>query len=189
MCAHQCHLGYLGGSITCQADGTYAVVGCTADTNTCQANEPDTTSSNMQAIVADSCDATPTDATCAHTCATRYDGGSITCQGDATYVVVGCTAIVCAAIDAAATCTGADDGAGTNTACALNADNSACAVAGADCAYTAANAAPAGYIIEMTSPYVHKHAHIGISISSTVSGSLMLVVSGHPSLTLALALP
>ena len=93
------------------------------------------------------------------------------------------------AVANAATCTGADDGAGTGTACALNTDSSACAVAGADCAYTAANAAPAGYIIEMTSPYVHKHAHIGISISSTVSGSLMLVVSGHPSLTLALALP
>ena len=42
------------------------------------------------------------------------------------------------AVANAATCTGADDGAGTGTACALNTDSSACAVAGADCVYTSA---------------------------------------------------
>ena len=57
--------------------------------------EPVTTDMYMVAVTADTCDGTATDATCAHTCADGYEGGSITCQDDgsgaAEFDVVACT--------------------------------------------------------------------------------------------------
>ena len=65
------------------------------------------------------CSGTASDATCAHTCASGYEGGSITCTGTA-FVLVGCTAVVCTVpasttgytIDTSTTCTNLDLSAG-----------------------------------------------------------------------------
>ena len=49
---------------------------------------------------ADACDATAADATCnAFSCSTGYEGGSVTCQGDGSWLVADCTGIVCAKAD------------------------------------------------------------------------------------------
>ena len=90
--------GYEAGSITCTAaangaTASWVVVAATASANNCASNEPDTTAANIQAIVADSCDATATASLCTHTCATGYTAGSVTCQADGSYAVVGCTAL------------------------------------------------------------------------------------------------
>jgi hypothetical protein len=72
---------------------------CTADTTTCDAAAPATTNmANMVNVggvakgsIANACDGTATDATCANTCAAGYTGGSVTCGSDGAWVVVDCT--------------------------------------------------------------------------------------------------
>merc|ERR1712100_158301 len=83
-CSHTCAAGYTGGSVTCGSDGAWVVVDCTADTTTCDAAAPATTNmANMvnvggvaKASIGGACNGTATDATCAHTCAAGYTGGS-----------------------------------------------------------------------------------------------------------------
>ena len=91
---------------------------------------------------------------------TWYNGAEATCATldaticDLSECVVNAEALATAAERVDATCTGADDGTfssatctgdddGSGTACALNADSSACAVDGGNCAYTAAVASSA----------------------------------------------
>merc|ERR1711968_204914 len=89
-CTHTCTDGYMGGSITCQADGTYNVISCVPSIITCNANEPDVSNKKMQPVTANSCDFTATDGMCSHTCISGYTGGSITCQADGSYKVEKC---------------------------------------------------------------------------------------------------
>jgi len=90
-----------GNSVAATCDAGYSVVSnaCSADTTTCDAATP-TGGANMvnvggvaKASTADECDGTATDATCAHTCAAGYTGGSVTCQGDGSWAVVDCTEV------------------------------------------------------------------------------------------------
>jgi hypothetical protein len=89
-CTHACNAGYVGGSITCKADGTYDVAACIESTTTCNSNEPDLSGKYMQVMNPSACDGTATDGACSHTCIPGSYGGSITCQSNGTYVVVPC---------------------------------------------------------------------------------------------------
>jgi hypothetical protein len=60
----------------------------------CDASEPDLTGNNMVGAL-DLCDGTAADATCGHTCASGYEGGSVTCESSGDYTVTACTSIVC----------------------------------------------------------------------------------------------
>ena len=60
----------------------------------CDASEPDFTGNNMVGAL-DLCDGTAADATCGHTCASGYEGGSVTCESSGDYTVTACTSIVC----------------------------------------------------------------------------------------------
>ena len=70
--------------------------GCSQDSTTCNGTDP-TSGTHMETITADSCDGTAAGATCAHTCATNYEAGSVTCTAGTpgTWTVVDCTPIVC----------------------------------------------------------------------------------------------
>ena len=98
-CAHTCvDAGYEGGSVTCSADGTYAVSACTARANHCDASEP-SLGADMRAIGTDGCDGTSAHAACAHTCADAgYEGGSVTCSADGSYAVTACVGSVAAEV-------------------------------------------------------------------------------------------
>ena len=95
-CSHVCFdAGYEGGSVTCSADGSYAVVACTARVDHCDAAEPGL-GSDMTAIATDGCDGTAAHTTCAHSCVDAgYEGGSVTCSADGSYAVVACSLMSC----------------------------------------------------------------------------------------------
>jgi hypothetical protein len=62
----------------------------------------DPSATHLTISSADACDATATDATCsAFSCSAGYEGGSVTCQGDGSWLVADCTlpGIVCAKAD------------------------------------------------------------------------------------------
>jgi hypothetical protein len=99
----RCASGY-GGTASanaCSVAGqAYTLTGCSVSdsggigegggSNNCDANEPDLTNSNMNAITADSCDGTAIGRTCDHTCNGMHTGGSVTCRADGTWAVVAC---------------------------------------------------------------------------------------------------
>ena len=117
---------------------------CTAWTASCAAEEfIQTVGTGTTDIVCAGCTTIVNAATAADTALNDGAAASYTCVSSTSSRVSACMSghaktVGVDAVANAATCTGADDGSGTNTACALNADNSACAVAGADCVYTAA---------------------------------------------------
>ena len=90
--AYSCSLGYEGGSVTCNEDGTFTVVDCTAITSNCDASPYPPSPSLV--ISANACDGTPTDSGCsAFTCSDGYAGGSVTCEADSSWTIVDCMGI------------------------------------------------------------------------------------------------
>ena len=84
-----CSVGYNGGSVTCQGDGSWLVVDCTPDTG-CDGIDPSGSFFTLNSALA--CDGTFTDATCSSfQCVAGYEGGTLTCQSDGAWDVIDCT--------------------------------------------------------------------------------------------------
>ena len=131
----QCATGYTGSAVAdeCTTTGPYTLSGCVPEL-TCAsqlATPPD-----GYTITNESLDTTSTDGfSITGSCADGYTGTltatSCTTEGG-DYTLSGCDLEIIQSCSA--TCTGSDDG--TGTPCALNADESSCAVQGGDCVYT-----------------------------------------------------